>query len=487
MKTQSFREQTPEQRLLSNNHLTLADLEAAVHALPTPIADVYLQQRRVNFWHLDEARIQSIGTSFQQGIGLRASSSLLTSYASADAIHLKALQAAGKELKDTLTYHSKRPVSSLPPIVGPTLQPVFLGVELLEKERSNYYVEKLLQLDRYIRKQSDRVMNVQAVLGVSDECILILNELGQLGTDVRPMAYFQVNVVVSEQERTEVGAGHLGGRYQLEEWEALLEAHPDAFEAAAEAALRQALVNLKAQPAPAGRFPVILGNGWPGILLHEAVGHGLEADAIRKNLSVFSNKQGELVASPLCTVIDDGTIIGARGSLTIDDEGTPTQRTLLIEEGILKGYMQDRQTSAFMGVSPTGNGRRMNYSCPPIPRMTNTFLLPGKEDPAAILEELPEGIYAPHFQGGQVDTVSGRFSFVTAEAYWVEKGQIKYPIRDATLVGSGLEVMQSIERIGSDFVLNSSLGLCGKLGQSVPVGVGQPTVLVKAMTVGGSQ
>jgi TldD protein len=322
---------------------------------------------------------------------------------------------------------------------------------------------------------------VSASLASSWSLIDIVRADGRVVRDVRPLVRLNVSLVVERDGRRESGSWGLGGRTGPDELFL-----PATWNDAIDRALAQALVNLEARPAPAGELPVVLGPGWPGILLHEAVGHGLEGDFNRKGTSVFSGRVGERVASPGVTVIDDGTLSARRGSLSVDDEGTPTERTILIEDGILKGYMQDRLNARLMGVAPTGNGRRESYAHPPMPRMTNTFMAAGKDDPAEILSRLERGIFAKSFGGGQVDIVSGKFVFSCTEAWLVEKGRLVHPVKGATLIGNGPQVMQRIAAIGDDFALDPGIGTCGKGGQSVPAGVGQPTLLVERLTVGGT-
>ena len=320
-----------------------------------------------------------------------------------------------------------------------------------------------------------------SVLSASHECVLVVASDGTLAADVRPLVRLDVSVIVEQDGRRERGSAGAGGRYDL-----LRLTADEQPEALAAEAVRTALVNLEAEEAPAGPMTVVLGSGWPGVLLHEAVGHGLEGDFNRKGASAFSNRVGEQVASKLCTVVDDGTLDGRRGSLTIDDEGTQSQATVLIENGVLKGYMQDKQNARLMDVPCTGNGRRQSYAHAPMPRMTNTFLQPGQHDPDEIIASVDQGIYAVNFGGGQVDITSGRFVFSATEAYRIEKGRLGAPIRGATLIGNGPEVMTRISMVGNDLALDKGVGVCGKDGQSVPVGVGQPSLKIDEVVVGGT-
>ena len=343
----------------------------------------------------------------------------------------------------------------------------------------------LRRVDKTARAADKRVQEVSASLTGVYELILVAATDGTLAADVRPLVRLSVSVLVEEDGKRERGASGGGGRFGYDYFLASQDGDVRADVWAREA-VRMALVNLTAVAAPAGMLPVVLGAGWPGVLLHEAVGHGLEGDFNRRGTSVFSGHMGELVASELCTVVDDGTIANRRGSVAIDDEGTPGQYNVLIENGILKGYMQDKLNARLMGVAPTGNGRRESYAHLPMPRMTNTYMLAGKSTPQEIIESVDYGIYAPNFGGGQVDITSGKFVFSTSEAYLIEKGKVTKAVKGATLIGSGIEAMQQISMVGNDLKLDSGVGVCGKEGQSVPVGVGQPTLKVDKLTVGGT-
>jgi len=341
-------------------------------------------------------------------------------------------------------------------------------------------VALLERIDRIARATDPAITRVQAGLGVEQRVVLVATPDGRMIGDVRPLIHLGVTCIAERGGVRQQGTSGGGGRSTFAE----LVARADTF---AREAARQALVNLDARPAPAGTMTVVLGPGWPGILLHEAVGHGLEADFNRKGTSAFSNRLGTRVASELCTVIDDGTIPGRRGSLNVDDEGTPTGRTVLIERGILRGYLQDRLNAALLGMPLTGNGRRESYAHMPMPRMTNTFMLAGEDDPEDIIRSVPRGLYAVSFGGGSVDITSGRFVFSASEAYLIENGKIGAPVRGATLIGNGPEVLTRITRVGHDLALDLGIGTCGKDGQSVPVGVGLPTVRIDGLTVGGTQ
>ena len=340
----------------------------------------------------------------------------------------------------------------------------------------------LKRLDSESRALDPRVEQVFVSLSGSHEVILVMGQDGALHHDVRPLVRLNVSVIVEHEGRREQGSYGGGGRT---DYRYFLDG--DRASEYAREAVRQALVNLDAEEAPAGSMTVVLGSGWPGILLHEAIGHGLEGDFNRKGTSAFSGRVGEKVASPLCTVVDDGTLPGRRGSLTIDDEGTPTTSTTLIENGILKGYMQDKLNARLMGVSPTGNGRRESYQHLPMPRMTNTYMLAGPHDPEEIIRSVKKGLYARNFGGGQVDITSGKFVFSASEAYLIENGQLTRPIKGATLIGNGPDVLTRVSMVGNDLAFDTGVGTCGKDGQSVPVGVGQPTLKVDSLTVGGTR
>lgn len=363
--------------------------------------------------------------------------------------------------------------------------PLYTSVDPLQSMSREEKLDILRRVDKVAREADKRVQEVTASLSGVYELILVAATDGTLAADVRPLVRLSVSVLVEEDGKRERGASGGGGRFGYEFFLADLDGEVRA-DAWAKEAVRMALVNLSAVAAPAGTMPVVLGAGWPGVLLHEAVGHGLEGDFNRRGTSVFSGQVGELVASELCTVVDDGTMVDRRGSVAIDDEGTPCQYNVLIENGILKGYMQDKLNARLMGMTPTGNGRRESYAHLPMPRMTNTYMLPGKSTPQEIIESVEYGIYAPNFGGGQVDITSGKFVFSTSEAYLIENGKVTKPVKGATLIGSGIETMQQISMVGNDLKLDNGVGVCGKEGQSLPVGVGQPTLKVDNLTVGGT-
>ncbi|RQW79433.1 MAG: metalloprotease TldD, partial [Methylococcus sp.] len=370
----------------------------------------------------------------------------------------------------------------LPVAEAPGQPALYLPIDPLESIPESEKLELLRRLDTECRALDPRVEQVFVSLSGSHDVVLVMGQDGSLQGDVRPLVRLNVSVIVEQNGRREQGSYGGGGRTDYRYF--LEDGHSSEF---AREAVRQALVNLEAEEAPAGSMTVVLGSGWPGILLHEAIGHGLEGDFNRKGTSAFSGRVGERVASPLCTVVDDGTLPGRRGSLTIDDEGTPTACTTLIENGILKGYMQDRLNARLMGVTPTGNGRRESYQHLPMPRMTNTYMLAGPHDPEEILRSVRKGLYAKNFGGGQVDITSGKFVFSASEAYLIEDGRITRPVKGATLIGNGPDVLTRVSMVGNDLQLDTGVGTCGKDGQSVPVGVGQPTLKVDGLTVGGTR
>ena len=346
-------------------------------------------------------------------------------------------------------------------------------------------IELLHLVDQTARAEDRRVIQVSASLNSVYEEVLVAATDGTLAADIRPLVRLSISVLVEQDGKRENGSAGAGGRFSLD-W--FLQDYQGVSRTVwfTKEAVRQALVKLSAVQAPAGMMPVVLGSGWPGVLLHEAVGHGLEGDFNRKKSSLFSGKIGELVTSPLCTIVDDGTLADRRGSLTVDDEGVPSQRNILIENGILKGYMQDKMNARLMGVAPTGNGRRESYAHLPMPRMTNTYMLAGQSKFEDLIASVEYGIYAPHFGGGQVDITSGKFVFSTSEAYLIEKGKVTKPVIGATLIGSGIEVMQNISMVADELELDPGIGVCGKEGQSVPVGIGQPALKIDNITVGGT-
>ncbi|MDR3477601.1 MAG: metalloprotease TldD [Gammaproteobacteria bacterium] len=441
-------------------------------------ADLYFQSVCSESWVLEDGIIKGGSYNIDRGVGVRAMSGEKTGFAYSDDIIMPALEQAAAAARSISKYDGTQAVSASKWTTGHEL---YLPVNPLLSLSENDKVALLQQVDAYARKQDPRVIQVSVSLAAEFETILIMASDGHLAADVRPLVRLNVSVVVEQNGRREHGYAGGGGRFDYRQ----LMDDDKALSYAAEA-VRQALVNLEAVDAPAGTMPVVLGPGWPGVLLHEAVGHGLEGDFNRKGTSVFSGRMGEQVATSLCTVVDDGTLPNRRGSLNVDDEGTPTQCNVLIENGILRNYMQDKRNARLMGGQSTGNGRRESYAHIPMPRMTNTYMLPGKSTPEEIIASVKKGIYAVNFGGGQVDITSGKFVFSASEAYLIENGKITRPVKGATLIGNGPDVLTKVSMVGNDLQLDSGIGICGKDGQSVPVGVGQPTLRVDALTVGGT-
>ena len=413
---------------------------------------------------------------------MRAINGEKTGFAYADQISLQALEQSAQAARTIVRDSGDGKVKTLGAVEHPML---YTAIDPLQSMSREQKLDILRRVDKAAREADKRVQEVTASLTGVYELILVAATDGTLAADVRPLVRLSVSVQVEEDGKRERGSSGGGGRFGYDFFLGDLDGEVRA-DAWAKEAVRMALVNLSAVAAPAGTLPVVLGAGWPGVLLHEAVGHGLEGDFNRRGTSVFSGHIGELVASELCTVVDDGTIADRRGSVAIADEGTPGQYNVLIENGILKGYMQDKLNARLMGVSPTGNGRRESYAHLPMPRMTNTYMLAGKSTPQEIIESVEYGIYAPNFGGGQVDITSGKFVFSTSEAYLIENGKVTKPVKGATLIGSGIEAMQQISMVGNDLKLDNGVGVCGKEGQSLPVGVGQPTLKVDNLTVGGT-
>lgn len=470
------------QQLLAPAGLGEEDLQRALSCLlghAVDSGDLYFQLRRAESWSLEDSQVKQANHTVRQGVGVRAVSGEKTGFAYSDEIVSPALLEAATAARaiaqrggngQLQVWRANRPAAYYEP-----LDPL----ETLSAEAKIHLLE---QVDAEARRQDPRVIQVIVSLAGTQDTLLIASSDGALAGDVRPLVRLNVTVIVEQQGRREHGSSGGGGRvaygWFLESDRALWHARE---------AVRLALVNLEAVPAPAGTLTVVLGPGWPGILLHEAVGHGLEGDFNRKGTSAFSGRIGERVASTLCTVVDDGTLASRRGSLNIDDEGTPTQCTTLIERGVLKGYLQDKLNARLMKTVSTGNGRRESYAHLPLPRMTNTYLLAGESDPAEIIASVGQGLYAVNFGGGQVDITSGKFVFSASEAYRIENGRVTRPVKGATLIGNGPDVLTQVSMVGNDLKLDAGVGTCGKDGQSVPVGVGQPTLKVNALTVGGTQ
>ncbi len=476
----SISEQVQQQLLLPAG-LTEQDLENALSATMTggvDYADLYFQQSRQENWVLEDGIIKDGGYHLEQGVGVRACSGEKTGFAYSDDLVLPALQQAARAAQAISRQGQEQQVAvwkrQTTPVLYSSQDPI-LALSVDEK------LALLREADAAARKADSRVKQVNVSLAGELDSVLIAASDGTYSSDIRPLIRMNVSVIVESNGRRERGSAGGGRRMDYRYFR-----DNNLAQAYAREAVRIALVNLEAVAAPAGTMPVVLGSGWPGVLLHEAVGHGLEGDFNRRGTSTFSGKMGEKVASPLCTVVDDGTLEFRRGSLNIDDEGEATQYTTLIDKGRLVGYMQDKHNARLMGTKSTGNGRRESYAHLPMPRMTNTYMLPGDHKAEEIIASVDRGIYAVNFGGGQVDITSGKFVFSTSEAYLIENGKITTPVKGATLIGNGPEVMQRISMVADDLELDSGVGNCGKEGQSVPVGVGQPTLKVDALTVGGT-
>jgi len=443
-------------------------------------ADVYFQLAREESWGLEDGIVKEGSASIEQGVGVRALAGEKTGFAYSDEIVLPALEEASRAARAIAmqSQDERRQVQAWVPRDGHRL---YMPIDPMATLRDDDKVAWLERVDRETRALDPRIVQVMASVTAVHEVILVATSDGDLAADVRPLVRFNVSVIAEANGRREQGYAGSGGRFSLADLVA-----GDKPLALAREAVRQALVNLEAVPAPAGSMTVVLGPGWPGILLHEAIGHGLEGDFNRKGTSAFSGRIGERVASEGVTVVDDGTLSRRRGSLNVDDEGTPTQCTTLIENGVLRGYLQDRLNARLMGVRPTGNGRRESFAHVTLPRMTNTYMRPGPHAPEDIIASVGKGIYAVNFGGGQVDITSGKFVFSASEAYAIENGRLGAPLKGATLIGNGPDVLTRVAMVGNDLKLDDGIGTCGKDGQSVPVGVGQPTLRIDGLTVGGT-
>ena len=467
--------------LLSPYGLGESDLQMVLDQLmghSIDYADLYFQLSRHESWMLEDGIVREGHHGIEQGVGVRAVSGEKTGFAYSDEIMLPALTEAADAARAIARSGRQGAVQAWQQHAG---QRLYVPVDPLSSLDADQKITLLRELDAEARRQDPRVKQVVVSLASTHEVILVAASDGTLAADVRPLVRMNVSVIAEQGDRREQGSAGGGGRIDY----SYFQQQDHALEYAREA-VRQALLNLEAVPAPAGPMPVVLGPGWPGVLLHEAVGHGLEGDFNRKGSSAFSGRMGEQVASPLCTIVDDGTLPDRRGSLNMDDEGTSTQQTVLIENGILKGYMQDKLNASLMGQVSTGNGRRESYAHLPMPRMTNTYMMAGEHEPQEIIASVDKGLYAVNFGGGQVDITSGKFVFSTSEAYLIEKGKVTRPVKGATLIGNGPEVMTRVSMVGNDLALDRGVGVCGKEGQSVPVGVGQPTLKIDSITVGGT-
>jgi TldD protein len=446
-------------------------------------ADLYFQLSQHESWVLEDGIIKDGSYNIERGVGVRAITGEQTGFAYSDEISLLALQDACKASRSIAKHGGKVAVKGFTDCQNKAL---YTSNNPLLNMPDSDKVDLLKRVDIYVRKNAPEASQVSVSLtGVYEEVLIAASD-GTFATDIRPLIRLNCSVLLEKEGKRERGSSGAGGRTTYDFFAQTLQTGQLRYEQIADQAIHMARINLDAVAAPAGAMPVVLGSGWPGVLLHEAVGHGLEGDFNRKGASTFSGRMGQQVASKGVTVIDDGTMDDRRGSLSIDDEGTPTQRNVLIEDGMLRAYMQDKHNAGLMGVKPTGNGRRESYAHLPMPRMTNTYMLGGKHSPEEIIASVAKGIYAPNFGGGQVDITSGKFVFSTSEAYLIEDGQITQAIKGATLIGNGPDAMQKISMIGNDLSLDAGVGVCGKDGQSLPVGVGQPTLKIDEMTVGGT-
>ena len=475
--------QTVAQNLLHANQLSAENLAQSlvlIGAHHVDYADIYCQRTAFESWHLDEGIVKSGSYQIDQGVGVRAVSGEKTAFAYADSLTDEAVRRAAQAVRVIGEAGNQTPVRVPNAVSGcPSVHGAFDPIAMLDSPQK---VALLQKVETLARAADPRIVQVMAGLTCEHDMVYIARLDGKHAADIRPLVRLSLTVIAKQGERREQGSAGGGGRFDLAYFD-------DAkIQEYVNHAVKQALTNLESRPAPAGAMTVVLGSGWPGILLHEAVGHGLEGDFNRKQTSAFSGFIGQRVAAKGVTVIDQGNIAERRGSLNIDDEGNETRRTVLIEDGILTGYMQDETNARLMGASPTGNGRRESYSAAPMPRMTNTFMENGTHEAEEIIASIDKGIYAVNFGGGQVDITSGKFVFSASEAWWVENGKLQYPVKGATIIGSGPEVLKHVSMIGNDSRLDTGIGVCGKDGQSVPVGVGQPTLRIDAgLTVGGSE
>jgi len=471
-----------EQQLLAPGGLSQTDLEKVLNHLMGPAVDsgdLYFQNSIHEAWSLEDGLVRSGTHAVEQGVGIRAISGEKTGFAYADEIIMPSLMQASSAAR---AIARQGQTGAMQAWSRQNPQALYLPQDPMPTLSADEKVDLLRQIDTYTRSLDTKVKQVMVSLAASFDTILVASTDGSLAADVRPLVRLSISVIAEHDGRREQGSDGSGGRFDY-----LQLIKDNAWQRSADDAVRQALVNLEAEDAPAGSMTVVLGPGWPGVLLHEAVGHGLEGDFNRKGTSAFSGRIGEKVAADGVTIVDDGTLPERRGSLSVDDEGTPTEQTVLIEDGVLVGYMQDKLNARLMGMKPTGNGRRESFTHLPMPRMTNTFMLAGKHDPQEIISSVEKGLYAVNFAGGQVDITSGKFVFSASEAYLIENGKVTRPVKGATLIGNGPEVMTKVSMVGNDLKLDNGIGICGKDGQSVPVGVGQPTLRIESLTVGGTQ
>ncbi|MGF1680635.1 metalloprotease TldD [Photobacterium minamisatsumaniensis] len=478
--------ETVEETMLAQSGLGREELSQTLSMIATrdvDYADIYFQ----SCWHeslvLEDSIIKDGSFNIDRGVGVRAVSGEKTGFAYSDQINHLALTQSAKAARGITRIGGSGKVNAFTPS-NPTN--IYAPVNPLNSFDKYQKIALLEEIDRYIRTKEPMVKEVSVSINGVYEQVMVAALDGTYAADIRPLVRLSISVLIEKGDKREHGSAGGGGRYGYEYFRTEENGKSIALSYADEA-LRQAIINIDADEAPAGTMPVVLGAGWPGVLLHEAVGHGLEGDFNRKGSSMFSGQMGQQVTSPLCTIVDDGTLKDLRGSINIDDEGTPGQYNVLVEGGKLKGYMQDKLNARLMGVDPTGNGRRESYAHLPMPRMTNTYMLPGEHSPEEIIASVKRGVYAPNFGGGQVDITSGKFVFSASEAYLIENGKITRPIKGTTLIGSGIEAMQQVSMVGNDLDIDRGVGVCGKAGQSVPVGVGQPTLKIDSMTVGGTQ
>jgi len=466
------------QTLLRANDLDFPQVQGVLKQIMThevDYADLYFQYTRSESWGLEEGRVKSGHFHIEQGVGVRAVSGEKTAFAYSDDIRADALLNAANITRAIAQAGQER---SIPALIKRQPPSLYLPQDPIASLSAEAKVKLLEKLESYARAMDPRIKQVMASIAGEYEVVLIARHDGVMAADIRPLVRLSINVIAESNGRREQGSSGGGGRFDYSGF------NDEVLQQYASEAVHQALVNLDARPAPAGNMTVVLGAGWPGILLHEAIGHGLEGDFNRKGSSAFAGKIGQRVAAPGVTVVDDGTLSDRRGSLTVDDEGNPTQSTVLIEDGILRGYIQDSLNSRLMGMPLTGNARRESYAHIPMPRMTNTYMHNGNVAPEEIIKSVKKGLYAANFGGGQVDITSGKFVFSAAEAYMIEDGKITYPVKGATLIGNGPDALTRVSMIGNDMKLDSGVGTCGKEGQSVPVGVGQPTLRIDGLTVG---
>ena len=474
-----------ETHLLGDSGLTRQSLDSALASIythQTDYADLYFQSSQHESWVMEDGIIKEGSFNVERGVGVRAISGEKTGFAYSDEISQDAILKACGAARSIAPQGGTLKVTALSDVATTSRYASDNPIQAMAEAEK---IALLKAVDAYIRQQDTNISQVVVSLSGVYEEVLIAGSDGTFATDIRPLVRLNCSVLLEKGDRRERGSAGAGGRHTYSFFTQQEDARPY-YEKLADEALHMARVNMEAIASPAGLMPVVLGNGWPGVLLHEAVGHGLEGDFNRKGASTFSGRMGKQVAAKGVTVVDDGTLDNRRGSLTVDDEGTPTAHNVLIEDGILTGYMQDKMNARLMGVKPTGNGRRESYAHLPMPRMTNTYMLGGQYSQEEIIATIDKGIYAPNFAGGQVDITSGKFVFSSAEAYLIENGKITAPIKGATLIGNGPEVMQKISMIGNDVALDRGVGVCGKDGQSVPVGVGQPTLKIDELTVGGT-